>query len=92
MWASQQPQGAHWSNAFTDRAQLLALQSGEQAVGQWQAEVRDVRADYQSLFGNAPDEIHGIALMSDGDDAGGRANAWFTHLGFSAESTPPTCP
>ncbi|MCG7590118.1 MULTISPECIES: DUF3047 domain-containing protein [unclassified Halomonas] len=92
VWASEQPQGAHWSNAFTDRAQLLALQSGEHNVGQWQAEVRDVRADYRSLFGSAPDEIHGIALMSDGDNAGGSAIAWFTHLGFSADATPPTCP
>lgn len=92
VWASQQPQGAHWPNAFTDRAQLLALQSGEQAVGQWKAEVRDIRADYQALFGSTPDEINGIALMSDGDNAGGSASAWFTHLGFSAHATPPTCP
>ncbi|WP_229755515.1 DUF3047 domain-containing protein [Vreelandella lutescens] len=92
VWASQQPQGAHWPNAFTDRAQLLALQSGEQAVGQWKAEVRDIRADYQALFGSAPNDINGIALMSDGDNAGGSASAWFTHLGFSANSTPPTCP
>ena len=91
-WASQQPQGTHWPNAFTDRAHLLALQSGEHNVGQWQAEVRDVRADYRTLFGSAPDEIHGIALMSDGDNAGGSASAWFTHLGFSATATPPTCP
>lgn len=92
VWASQQPKGARWPNAFTDRAQLLALQSGAQAVGQWQAEVRDVRADYQALFGSTPNQIHGIALMSDGDNAGGNASAWFTHLGFSANATPPACP
>lgn len=92
VWASTQPQGASWPNAFTDRAQLIALQSGNSVVGEWVAEVRDVRADYQALFGSAPNQVNGIALMSDGDNTGGSATAWFTQLGFSSLSTPPICP
>lgn len=92
VWASTQPQGATWPNAFTQRAQLIALQSGEQRVGDWIAEVRDVRADFAELFSNSPSYINGIALMSDGDNAGGNATAWFTHLGFSSSKDAPTCP
>lgn len=92
VWASTRPQGTSWPNAFTDRAQLMALQSGNSAVGEWVAEVRDVRADYQALFGSAPSQVNGIALMSDGDNTGGNATAWFTQLGFSSLSTPPICP
>lgn len=92
VWASTQSQGATWPNAFTSRAQLMALQSGQGAVGEWVAEVRDVRADYQALFGSSPSQIDGIALMSDGDNAGGDATAWFSQLGFSSTSTPPRCP
>lgn len=92
VWASTQPQGATWPNAFTQRAQLIALQSGENRVGDWVAEVRDVRADFAELFGSAPSHIDGIALMSDGDNAGVNATAWFTHLGFSSTKDAPTCP
>lgn len=92
VWASSQPAGTDWPNAFTSRAQLLALQSGSARVGDWVAEVRDVRDDYQQLFGSRPDTIDGLALMSDGDNAGGNATAWFTQLGFSASSEPPECP
>jgi hypothetical protein len=92
VWASSQPAGADWPNAFTSRAQLLALQSGEARVGEWVAEVRDVRDDYQRLFGSRPDSIDGLALMSDGDNAGVDATAWFTHLAFSASPEPPDCP
>lgn len=56
------------------------------------AEVRDVRKDYQRLFGSRPETIDGLALMSDGDNAGVDATAWFTHLAFSASSEPPDCP
>ncbi|MBR2514598.1 MAG: DUF3047 domain-containing protein [Halomonas sp.] len=92
VWASTQPQGATWPNAFTQRAQLIALQSGENRVGDWVAEVRDVRADFAALFGSNPSKIDGIALMSDGDNAGVNATAWFTHLGFSSTKDMPSCP
>ncbi|MCL7940255.1 DUF3047 domain-containing protein [Halomonas sp. ATCH28] len=92
VWASNQPAGSDWPNAFTSRARLLALQSGDARVGEWVAEVRDIREDYQRLFGNRPDHIDGLALMSDGDNAGVDATSWFSHLAFSASSEPPDCP
>lgn len=92
VWASTQPQGATWPNAFTQRAQLMALQSGEKRVGEWVAEVRDVRRDFTALFGSSPSHIDGIALMSDGDNAGLNATAWFTHLGFSSTKEALPCP
>lgn len=92
VWSNNQPVDSRWVNAFTDRAQLMALQSGEAEVGQWVAEVRNVREDFATLFGSRPDELVGVALMSDGDNAGGDATAWFGGLRFSASSEPPRCP
>ena len=92
VWSSNQPAGSAWPNAFTERAQLLALQGGQENLGRWVAEVRHVRDDYQQLFGERPDSINGVALMSDGDNAGGDATAWFSTLTFSADPTPPGCP
>lgn len=92
VWSSNQPAGTSWPNAFTDRAVLLALQSGDAKAGQWIGEVRDVAADYRRLFGTSPDGVNGLALMSDGDNAGGDATAWFSKMEFSASSSPPVCP
>lgn len=49
-------------------------------------------ADFQRLFTNQPDNIDGLALMSDGNNANVDATAWFTHLAFSASPEPPACP
>lgn len=92
VWASNQPADSDWPNAFTSHAQLLALQSGSERVGEWVAEVRDVGDDYERLFGSRPESIDGLALMTDGDNAGGDATAWFTRLGLSASPEPPECP
>ncbi len=92
VWSSTQEAGSTWTNAFTDRAKLMALQGGSSRVGEWVSEVRDIRADFATLFGNSPDLINGVALMSDGDNADVNATAWFTHLGFSSSRNAPTCP
>ncbi|PXY00539.1 DUF3047 domain-containing protein [Halomonas sp. LBP4] len=92
VWASSQPAGSDWPNAFTSRARLLALQGGKSRVGQWVAEVRDVREDFETLFGERASRVDGVAVMSDGDNAGVDATAWYTHLGFSASDDPPECP
>ncbi|WP_242458039.1 DUF3047 domain-containing protein [Halomonas sp. YLGW01] len=92
VWSSSQAADSAWPNAFTDRAQLLALQGEDAPVGQWVAEVRDVREDFARLFGERPERLNGVALMSDGDNAGGDATAWFARLKFSDSPTPPRCP
>ncbi|XKE44739.1 DUF3047 domain-containing protein [Halomonas organivorans] len=92
VWSSTQPAGTDWPNAFTDRAHLLALRGGADRVGEWVAEVRDIRADYRRLFGSRPDHVDGLALMTDGDNAGGDARAWYGTLFLSSSPTPPRCP
>lgn len=92
VWSSNQPTGSAWPNAFTERAQLLALQGGQENLGRWVAEVRHVQDDYQQLFGEHPTTIDGVALMTDGDNAGGDATAWYSTLTFSADPSPPHCP
>ena len=92
VWSSTQPAGARWPNAFTSRAHLIAVQGGEARVGEWIAEVRDVRADFQAMFGDAPARIDGIALMSDGDNAGVDGTSWYAHIGFSDSAEPSRCP
>ncbi|MGM0858066.1 MAG: DUF3047 domain-containing protein [Pseudomonadota bacterium] len=92
VWSSTQDAGSNWTNAFTDRAELMALQGGTSNVGEWVAEVRDVRDDFATLFGDTVSTIDGVALMSDGDNSGNDATAWFSQLGFSASDEPPNCP
>ncbi|MDI4636642.1 MULTISPECIES: DUF3047 domain-containing protein [Halomonadaceae] len=92
VWSSNQVAGSAWPNAFTERAQLLALEGKEAPVGQWVAEVRDVREDFSRLFGERPARLSGVALMTDGDNAGGDATAWYARLAFSDASAPPRCP
>lgn len=77
IWANQLPQGAFVPNAFTSNARMLAVQSGNEKAGQWVYEKRDILADYRLLFGEDPPRAGGIAIMTDTDNTGAEAWAWY---------------
>ncbi len=85
VWSSNQAIGTHWKNAYTGNARMIALRSGESETGQWLTEKRNIREDLKQLFGEAFDEINAIAIMSDSDNSGQRATAWYGNIYFSSE-------
>jgi hypothetical protein len=95
VWASAAPVDARWPNAYAGRnAQMWVLDSGEQRSGEWVSHVRDVRADWLAAFGERIDSLDGLALMTDADDTGRSARAWYAAIRFSAAATssPATAP
>ncbi len=88
VWASNQPQGSHWANAFTDNARVIAVQSGDANAGEWQREARNVRADYEMLFGEDVSEADAVAIMTDTDNSDQSAVAWYDDIHFSNRSEP----
>ena len=62
---------------------MFAIQPGDAQVNQWQTESRNVLADIQTAFGKNITEIDAIAIMTDTDQTGGSAQAWFGDIWFS---------
>lgn len=79
VWASAAAQGADWPSPYTSQAHVVALRAG---AGAWQEERRDVRADFKRYFGLELEAVDGVAVMTDCDDAGGAARAWYGDLRF----------
>lgn len=69
---------------LAERVLMLAARSGDEEAGQWRSEERDLLADYRRLFGEEPPPLSGIALMTDADDTGGSARAWYADVTLSA--------
>lgn len=80
IWANRLPEGRFQPNAYTDQTVMVAVNSGTDQVGEWVTVERDLVADYQQAFGEPPPRIVGIAIMSDSDNTGERATAWYGDL------------
>lgn len=85
IWANQLNMGDSLPNAYTSSAMMVAVQSGPGNTGQWQSEKRDIFADYKDLFGSDPGEGSAVAIMTDTDDTGENATAWYGDITLSTD-------
>jgi len=83
IWANRLPQGEFVPNAFTSNALMLAVRSGDEQAGQWFSEQRDIVADFRRLFGEDPPQAGAIAIMTDTDNTGTEAIAWYGDITLS---------
>ncbi|HNP26707.1 MAG TPA: DUF3047 domain-containing protein [Nitrosomonas sp.] len=85
VWSNKQPVDSNWFNAFTKNAGMIAIQSGSGHIGRWMNESRNVLADYRRLFGEEPGAVDAVAIMTDTDNTGGTATAWYGDIWFAAQ-------
>lgn len=89
VWASARPADDRWANAYAGQnVQMWALNSGDAETGHWVSHARDLRADWRAAFGEDITSLDGLALMTDADDTGGVARAWYADIRFSASAEP----
>jgi hypothetical protein len=82
VWDNKHPVGTQVSNAYTDRTQMVVVQSGEGNVNKWVEEQRDVLEDFNQIFGIEGATLVQIAIASDTDNTGETARAGFADLHF----------
>ena len=77
IWANRLPVGEIIANPFTDTTMMVAVNSGTANTGEWVTVERDIVADYRKAFGREPPKLVGVAIMSDSDNTGASATAWY---------------
>jgi hypothetical protein len=82
IWESKAPVGAMIPNAYTSRAMMIVIESGPQKLNEWISEERNVYEDYRKAFGEAPPMISGVAIMTDTDNTGESATAYYGDIVF----------
>ncbi|MCC4284949.1 DUF3047 domain-containing protein [Marinobacter salarius] len=77
IWANRLPVGEIIANPFTDTTMMVAVNSGTANTGEWVTVERDIVADYRKAFDREPPKLVGVAIMSDSDNTGASATAWY---------------
>lgn len=86
IWASKAPQGLTVPNPYTDRVKMIVIESGGDQALQWLSEKRNILQDYRDAFGEDPPHISGVAIMTDSDNTGEAATAWYGDIIFTSPS------
>ncbi len=83
IWANKLEKGAIVPNPYTEKNMMIAVESGGTKAGRWVREERNIVEDYMKAFGRRPPRITGIAVMTDSDNTGEEARAWYREIVFS---------
>jgi hypothetical protein len=84
VWCNTRAPGSVIINPRTDRIRKLVVESGAQRLNQWLNYERDVRADFEKAFGEAPGALVGIGIMTDSDNTQTKTRAWYGPLHLTA--------
>ena len=85
IWANRLPRGTAVPNPFTSNSIMIAVESGSSRTGKWILEKRNVLRDYRRYFKQDPPRIGAIAIMTDTDNTGEKAVAWYGHIRVQTE-------
>lgn len=72
-----------WPNPFTKNAMMIAVRTGTLGLSQWQQQRVNVVEDFYRVFGERIDHADGVAIMTDTDNSGGSAVAYYGDIYFS---------
>ncbi|PIQ85929.1 MAG: hypothetical protein COV74_07105 [Candidatus Omnitrophica bacterium CG11_big_fil_rev_8_21_14_0_20_45_26] len=79
IWDEHFPPGTFTGMPFFPHIKLFVIQNAP--AGEWHREVREVYADYETLFGKKPKKnIRAVGMMTDTNDTHTTAHAQYKHL------------
>ena len=84
VWCNKREPGSVIINPRTDRIRKLVLQTGPKQLNQWLDYKRNIREDYERVFGEAPGPLVGIGIMTDSDNTRSTARAWYGPVRLTA--------
>ncbi len=95
VWSASQEENLVWNNPFAgSNVKMISVKGKNAQTGQWYDEKRNVYQDLITYFGDKGSDkenkeayryIDVIAIMSDTDNNGGEAEAYYGDIVFSAE-------
>jgi hypothetical protein len=77
IWGGKVAVDSITTSSLTSRIRMLAVAVDEQGLGRWQSYTRNLIEDYRRAFGEEPGRVTAIQLLSDTDNTGGIAEAFY---------------
>jgi hypothetical protein len=82
VWSADAAPGSVIANPHTGRVQMIVVSGQPGDAGQWQNLHRNIVQDYEKAFHEPPGRITGYGLLTDTDNTGATATAWYGDIRF----------
>ena len=86
VWCNKRQPGSVVINPRTDRIRSVVVESGAKNLRQWLDYQRNIRADYEKVFGEAPGNLISVGIMTDSDNTRTQTTASYGQVSFGEKS------
>ena len=83
IWGRATPRETVITSRFTERIRMIVAESGSEKVGEWQDVTRNLYEDFKRAYGEEPGPITAIGIMTDTDNTGEKARAWYGDISLT---------
>ena len=80
IWSNKEQNEKYITSAYTDRAKMAILNSGEGKLNLWQEHTVNVLENYKKAFGEEPPANVTLAIMSDSDNTGESSESYVDYI------------
>jgi hypothetical protein len=88
IWENRAPVGRVIDNLHTSRIKMIVADTGNENLGKWRSETRNVYEDFRRAFGEEPPAIRSIGIMTDSDNTGADAEGYYGDITFLRAGVP----
>jgi hypothetical protein len=85
IWENRLPPETVLEHARTSRSKMLVVESGPARLNQWLTFKRDLRADYQRVYGEPPGPIIFVGVMTDSNSTGTKTSGYYGDIRITRE-------
>jgi hypothetical protein len=82
IWENRAPRESVIPSQHTPRIKMVVARSGRDGLGKWLEESHNVYEDYKRAFGEEPPMIQSIGILTDTDNTGAVARAYYGDISF----------
>jgi Protein of unknown function (DUF3047) len=86
VWCNSREAGSVITSSRTDRIRKIVVESGSKNLNHWMDYERNIRADYEKAFGEAPGALVGIGIMTDSDNTRSTTQAWYGPVSLTGKA------
>lgn len=83
IWDTSAPAGLSLQSRKNRNTRYVVVKSGQNGLGEWFQEKRNVYEDYRMLFKEEPPKAGSVSIMIDSDDTASSAESFVTDIYFS---------
>jgi hypothetical protein len=77
IWDKSAPVGTIMTSRRSSRIKMIVVANGENDIATWQSFARNITDDFEKAFGEKPNKLIGVGVLTDTDNLGERVESWY---------------